>query len=487
MNPIETLKKPDLLRDQCFVGGRWIKGDKTVDVEDKATGERVAEVPYLGTEETKQAIDQAHQALPGWRAKNSIQRSALLRKWFDLMTANAADLAKLTTAESGKPLKEAEGEAAYAAAYIEWFAEETKRIYGDVIPNANPDQRIVVIKQGVGVCAAITPWNFPLAMITRKAGPALAAGCTIVIKPATETPLSALALASLAEEAGFPPGTVNVLTGDEVAIGKELTAHPDVRKVTFTGSTPVGKLIAKQSADTLKKVTMELGGNAPFIVFADADIDKAVLGAVAAKYRNAGQTCICTNRFLIHSKVFDEFTDKFSKQVAKLKVGSGFEPGVDVGPLISQEAVDKTRSFIADATEKGAEVNIGGRPHSLGRLFFEPTVITKATPKMRFFQEEIFGPVAPLYSFEEESEAIELANSTPYGLASYFYGRDIGRIWRVAEALDFGMVGVNTGLISNVMAPFGGVKESGYGREGSKYGLDDYMAVKYICLAGIES
>jgi succinate-semialdehyde dehydrogenase / glutarate-semialdehyde dehydrogenase len=481
MNPIETLKKPDLLREQCFVGGRWVKGDKTVDVEDKASGERIARVPYFGTEETKQAIDQAHEALAGWRKKTPVQRSVLLRKWFELMTANAGDLAKLCTAESGKPLKESEGETAYAAAYLEWYAEEAKRIYGDVIPNANPDQRIVVIKQGVGVCAAITPWNFPLAMITRKAGPALAAGCTIVIKPATETPLCALALAVLAEEAGFAPGTVNVLTGDEVAIGKELTGNPDVRKVTFTGSTPVGKLIAKQSADTLKKVTMELGGNAPFIVFADAD------GAIAAKYRNAGQTCICTNRFLIHSKVFDEFTDKFSKQVARLKVGSGFEPGVDIGPLISQEAVEKTRSFIADATQKGAEVTIGGRPHGLGGLFFEPTVITKATPKMRFFQEEIFGPVAPLYSFEDEGEVIELANSTPYGLASYFYGRDIGRIWRVAEALDYGMVGVNTGLISNVMAPFGGVKESGYGREGSKYGLDDYMTIKYICLAGIES
>jgi succinate-semialdehyde dehydrogenase / glutarate-semialdehyde dehydrogenase len=487
MNPIETLKKRDLLRDECFVGGRWIKGEKTVGVEDKASGEQIAQVPYLGTEDTKQAIAEAHQSLASWRAKTPVQRSAWLRKWFDLMTANAADLATLTTAESGKPLKEAEGEAAYAAAYVEWFAEEAKRIYGDVVPQANPDQRIVVIKQGVGVCAAITPWNFPLAMITRKAGPALAAGCTIVIKPATETPLSALALAALAEEAGFPPGTINVLTGDEIAIGKELTGNPDVRKVTFTGSTPVGKLIAKQSADTLKKVTMELGGNAPFMVFADADVDKAVQGAIAAKYRNAGQTCICTNRFLIHSKVFDEFTDKFSKSVARLKVGSGFEPGVDVGPLISQEAVDKTRSFIADATEKGAEVTVGGRGHSLGRLFFEPTVITKATPKMRFFQEEIFGPVAPLYSFEDEDEAVQLANSTPFGLASYFYGRDIGRIWRVAEALDFGMVGVNTGLISNVMAPFGGVKESGYGREGSKYGLDDYMAIKYICLAGIES
>jgi len=487
MNPIETLKRPDLLREQCFVGGRWIKGDKTVDVQDKATGERIAGVPYFGIDETKQAIEAARQALPGWRAKTPVQRSALLRKWFDLMTANVSDLAKLTTAESGKPLKEAEGEAAYAAGYLEWFAEEAKRIYGDVIPNANPDQRIVIIKQGVGVCAAITPWNFPLAMITRKAGPALAAGCTIVIKPATETPLSALALAVLAEEAGFPPGTINILTGDEIAIGKELTGNPDVRKVTFTGSTPVGKLIVKQSADTLKKVTMELGGNAPFIVFADADVDKAVQGAVAAKYRNAGQTCICTNRFLIHSKVFDEFTDKFSKLVTNLKVGNGFEPGVDVGPLISEEALDKTRSFIADATDKGAQVTIGGRPHSLGRLFFEPTVITNATPKMRFFQEEIFGPVAPLYSFEEEGEAIELANSTPFGLASYFYGRDVGRVWRVAEALDFGMVGVNTGLISNVMAPFGGVKESGYGREGSKYGLDDYMTIKYICVAGVES
>ncbi|MBV9273255.1 MAG: NAD-dependent succinate-semialdehyde dehydrogenase [Verrucomicrobia bacterium] len=487
MNSIETLKRTDLLRERCLVGGQWTNGNSTFDVFDKATAEKIASVPNFGADETKQAIDQAYKALSAWRAKTPVQRSALLRKWFDLAVANASDLAKLTTAESGKPLKEAEGEAVYAAAYIEWFAEEAKRMYGDVIPNASPDQRIVVIKQGVGVCAGITPWNFPLAMITRKAAPALAAGCTIVLKPAGETPLSALALAALADEAGIPAGVINLLTGDEIAIGKELTGNPLVRKVTFTGSTPVGKLIVKQSAETLKKVTMELGGNAPFIVFPDADIDKAVQGAIAAKYRNAGQTCICTNRFLIHSRVFDEFTDKFTKQVSQLKVGNGFEPGVDIGPLISQEALEKTKSFIADATEKGAEITFGGRPHSSGKLFFEPTVVTKAKPAMRFFQEEIFGPVAPLYAFEDEAEAVQLANSTPYGLAGYFYGRDIGRIWRVAEALEFGMVGVNTGLISNVMAPFGGIKESGYGREGSKYGLDDYTTTKYVCMAGIES
>src|ERR1700755_2832420 len=392
-------------RSEAYINGSWRSADKRFKVLNPFDQSVIAEVPDLGGAEAQEAVDAAHAAFPAWAAKTAKERAAVMRTWFDLMIADIDRLAALITMEGGKPLAEARGEAVYGAAFIEWFGEEAKRAYGRTLPSTAASKRYVTIKEAVGVCAAITPWNFPLAMITRKAGPALAAGCTIVIKPATETPLSALALAALAEEAGFPPGTVNVLTGDEVAIGKELTGNPVVRKVTFTGSTPVGKLIAKQSADTLKKVTMELGGNAPFIVFADADVDKGLQGAIAAKYRNAGQTCICTNRFLIHSRLFDEFTDKFSKHVAKLKIGNGFEPSVDIGPLISQEAVDKTRSFIADATEKGAEVTLGGRPHSLGPLFFEPTVITKATPKMRFFQEEIFGPVSPLYSFEDESEA----------------------------------------------------------------------------------
>jgi succinate-semialdehyde dehydrogenase / glutarate-semialdehyde dehydrogenase len=485
MNPIEQLKRQELFIDKALIGDSWVSTQETLPVYNKATGEKLADVPSLTAADAKHAIEQAHIAFDSWRSRTASERSKILRKWFDLITANAHDLAIILTAEGGKPLKEAEGEILYGAAYIEWFAEEAKRIYGDTIPQSNNDQRLIVIKQPVGVVGAITPWNFPNAMIARKVAPALAAGCTMVLKPPTETPLSAFALAYLGLEAGVPPGVFNVLTGNEIQIGGELTSNPLVRKITFTGSTEVGKILIKQSADTLKKFTMELGGNAPFIVFDDADVDKAVEGAMLAKFRNAGQTCVCANRMFVQSKVYDEFTEKFTKKVAQLKVGNGFEPGTEIGPLINQHAVTKMNELLTDAKQKGAKITLGGGPHSLGNLFYQPTVVTRADRKMRFFDEEIFGPIASIYSFENEAEVVKLANDTPFGLAGYFYSRDIGRIWRIAEQLEYGMIGVNSGLVSNVMAPFGGIKQSGFGREGSKYGIEDYLSIKFICMAGV--
>jgi len=457
-----------------------------VAVVNPATGETLAEVPKLSAEEVDEAVSFAHAAMREWQARTALERSKILRRWFDLMTAHADDLAKILTAEQGKPLAEARGEIAYGAAYVEWFAEEAKRIYGDTIPGPARDRRIIVIKQPVGVCAAITPWNFPNAMIARKIAPALAAGCAMVVKPAMQTPLSALALAGLAEEAGVPPGLFSVVTGDAKEIGGALTANQLIRKLTFTGSTSVGKVLLRQCADTVKKVTMELGGNAPFIVFADADLDAAVEGVMASKFRNTGQTCVCVNRLFVHAGVVEAFSAKLAGAVKKLKVGNGFDAGVEQGPLIDGKALAKVEELVADATAKGATVLAGGGRHSLGGTFYEPTILGNCTTGMDLAQEEIFGPVAPIFTFETEEEVIRLANDTSVGLASYFYSRDIGRIWRVAEALEYGMVGINTGLISNAMAPFGGVKESGMGREGSKYGIEDYLTIKYLCLAGLD-
>lgn len=482
-----TLKDASLLRDGCFIGGEWVAADSggTIKVDNPANGELVGSVPNVGAGETKRAIEQANAALPAWRARTAKERSAVLRRWFDLMMANQEDLAMIMTAEQGKPLAESKGEIAYAASFIEWFAEEGKRIYGDTIPPFTADRRIVVLKQPIGVCAAITPWNFPAAMITRKAAPALAAGCTMVVKPASQTPLSALALAVLAERAGVPKGVFSVVTGSASAIGGEMTSNPIVRKVTFTGSTEIGKKLMEQSASTVKRTSMELGGNAPFIVFDDADIDAAVKGAMASKYRNAGQTCVCVNRIFAQDKIYDAFVEKLSQAVRGLKVGDGFGEGVTIGPLINMAAVEKVEEHIADATAKGAKVAVGGKRHALGRTFYEPTVLTGTTPDMLIFREETFGPVAPVFRFKTEEEAIRLANDTEFGLAAYFYGRDIGRVWRVAEALEYGMVGINEGIISTEIAPFGGVKESGNGREGSKYGIEDYLEIKYLCMGGI--
>jgi len=448
-------------------------------------GSVVGTVPNMGSAEARQAIDQANLALPGWRARTAGQRSQIMRRWFDLIIANREDLATIMTAEQGKPLAESRGEISYAASFIEWFAEEGKRVYGDTIPSFSTDRRIIVLKQPIGVCAAITPWNFPAAMITRKAGPALAAGCTMVVKPASQTPLSALALAALADRADLPKGVFSVVTGSASQIGGEMTSNPVVRKLTFTGSTEIGKRLIAQSASTVKRTSMELGGNAPFIVFDDADLDAAVKGAMASKYRNAGQTCVCVNRIFVQDGVYDSFIERFSKAVGALKVGDGFDSDVTIGPLINEAAIEKVEEHISDAVAKGAELKSGGRRHSLGGTFFEPTVLIGATREMSVFKEETFGPLAPVFRFRTESEAIELANDTEFGLAAYFYGRDIGRIWRVAEALEYGMVGINEGIISTEVAPFGGVKESGNGREGSKYGIDDYLAVKYICMGGI--
>lgn len=481
------LKDPSLLRDLAYIDGAWTGADcdETFDVIDPATGRVLASVPSMGPSETKRAIEAARRALSGWRAKPAKQRAAVLRRWHDLMLANIHDLAAILTAEQGKPLHEAKGEITYAASFLEWFAEEAKRVAGDTLASPSDDKRIVVVKEAIGVCAAITPWNFPAGMITRKAGPALAAGCTIVVKPAEATPLSAFALAVLAERAGVPAGVFSVVTGDPQAIGAELTSNPIVRKLSFTGSTPVGRLLAAQCAATVKKVSLELGGNAPFIVFEDADLDAAVEGAVASKYRNAGQTCVCANRLYVHEKVYDEFAKRFARAVTELKVGNGFDPGVTQGPLINEAAVVKVESHLADAMSQGASVMTGGKRHSLGGTFFEPTVLTGVTAQMRIAREETFGPVAPLIRFGNDAEVIRLANDTEYGLAAYFYSRDIGRVWRVAEALEYGMVGVNTGLISNEVAPFGGIKQSGLGREGSKYGIDDYVEIKYLCIGGI--
>lgn len=480
-----ALKDPALLRERAFVAGEWqaADGGATLEVRNPATGALIGTVPAMGAAETRRAIDAANAAWPAWRKKTAKERAAILRKWHDLMIAHADDLALILTTEQGKPLVEAKGEIGYAASFLEWFAEEGKRVYGDTIPTPAADKRIVVTKEPVGVCAAITPWNFPAAMITRKVGPALAAGCPIVVKPAEATPFSALAMAVLAERAGVPAGVFSVVTGEPKAIGGELTSNPIVRKLSFTGSTPVGRLLMAQCAATVKKVSLELGGNAPFIVFDDADLDAAVEGAIASKYRNSGQTCVCTNRFYVHEKVYDAFAEKLTAAVAKLKVGPGTEAGVVQGPLINGAAVRKVEAHIVDALDKGARVTTGGQRHPLGHGFFEPTVLTGVTPDMKVAKEETFGPLAPLFRFSTEEEAIRYANDTEFGLAAYFYSRDIGRVWRVAEALEYGMVGINAGIISNEVAPFGGVKQSGLGREGSHYGIDDYVVIKYMCVA----
>jgi succinate-semialdehyde dehydrogenase / glutarate-semialdehyde dehydrogenase len=479
------LQDPSLLRQQCYIDGRWIDGDRRIDVTNPATGEHIGWVPALGALETREAIEAASRALPAWRARTAKERSALLRKWFELLLTHQNDLARIMTAEQGKPLAEARGEIAYAASFIEWFAEEGKRVYGETIPAPLSNQRIVVTKEPVGVCAAITPWNFPAAMITRKAGPALAAGCTMVLKPASQTPLTALALVALAERAGIPAGVLSVVTGSAAAIGGELSSNPLVRKLTFTGSTEVGRALMMQTASTIKKVSMELGGNAPFIVFDDADLDAAVEGAIVSKYRNAGQTCVCANRLYVHASVYDVFAQKLVAAVSTLKVGDGKEDGVRVGPLIDAKAVAKVEEHIADALAKGARVLCGGQRHALGQSFFEPTVLADVKPGVLMAREETFGPLAPLFRFETEDEVVAMANDTEFGLASYFYSRDLGRVWRVSERLEYGMVGVNTGLISNEVAPFGGIKQSGVGREGSHYGIEDYLTIKYTCMAGI--
>jgi succinate-semialdehyde dehydrogenase / glutarate-semialdehyde dehydrogenase len=483
-----SLQDQELFRRQAYIGGKWCDADNgaTLKVNNPATGEVLGTVPLMGAAETRRAIEAAKNAFADWSRKPAKERSLLLRRWHDLMLANIDDLGKLMTAEQGKPLTEAKGEVAYAASFIEWFGEEAKRVYGDTIPSPWNDRRLVVIKQPIGVCAAMTPWNFPAAMITRKAGPALASGCTMVAKPASATPYSALALAALAERAGIPAGVFNVLTGSSKAIGGELTSNPEVRKVTFTGSTEVGRELMKQSADTIKKLSLELGGNAPFIVFDDADLDAAVEGAIISKYRNAGQTCVCANRLYVQAGVYDAFAKKLVAAVAKLKVGNGFEPGVQQGPLIDNAAVEKVEEHIQDALSKGGHVLLGGQRHALGQTFFEPTVLADVTPQMKVAKEETFGPLAPLFRFQTDEQAIEMANDTEFGLASYFYSRDIGRIWRAAEGLQSGMVGINTGLISNEVAPFGGVKQSGLGREGSHYGIEEFVEIKYLCFGGID-
>ncbi|MCP5197196.1 MAG: NADP-dependent succinate-semialdehyde dehydrogenase [Gammaproteobacteria bacterium] len=483
------LKDSRLFHQQCYIGGSWVDADHqaTLSVTNPATGEMLGSVPKLSAIEVRQAIAAAQDAFAHWRARTAKERSTLLRRWFNLMLDHQEDLATLMTLEQGKPLTEARGEIAYAASFIEWFAEEAKRVYGDVIPPHQADKRIVVIKEPIGVCAAITPWNFPAAMITRKAGAALAAGCTMVIKPASQTPFSALALCELAERAGIPAGVLNVVTGSAQVIGAELTASPVIRKLSFTGSTAIGKQLMRECAGTIKKLSLELGGNAPFIVFDDADLDAAVEGAIISKYRNAGQTCVCANRILVQDGVYQAFADKLNRAVAtQLKVGNGLESGVTQGPLIDEAAVAKVEEHIADALSKGACVTLGGRRHELGGTFFQPTILTQVTAEMKVAREETFGPVAPLFRFTTEQDAIRMANDTEFGLASYFYSRDIGRIWRVGEALEYGMVGVNTGLISTEIAPFGGMKESGLGREGSKYGIEEYLEIKYLCIGGID-
>lgn len=482
------LSDPGLVRDRCYLGGEWVAADsgETIPVTDPATGEVLARVPRMGAPETRRAIDAARAAWPGWRARTAKERSAVLRRWSDLLLGNQDDLGALMTLEQGKPLAEAKGEVAYAASFIEWFAEEARRVYGDTIPAPNPDWRIVVTREPVGVTAAVTPWNFPAAMITRKAGPALAAGCPMVVKPATATPLSALALAALAERAGVPPGVFSVITGKSAEIGREMTTNPVVRKFSFTGSTEIGKQLMEQCSGTVKKVSLELGGNAPFIVFDDADMESAVDGAMASKYRNTGQTCVCANRFLVQGGVYDEFAERLADASSRLVVGPGLEGETQQGPLIDDAAVAKVEEHIRDAVDKGATVIQGGKRHPLGGTFFEPTVIANVNTQMKVAREETFGPLAPLFRFETDDEAVQLANDTEFGLAAYFYSRDIGRIWRVAERLEYGIVGINTGLISTEVAPFGGMKESGIGREGSHYGLDEFMEVKYMCMGDID-
>ena len=482
-----NLKDPTLFRQRCHIDGAWLDADQaeTIVIRNPATGEVLGTIPRMGGAETRRAIAAADAALPDWRAKTAAERAALLRRWYELMLANQDDLALIMTSEQGKPLAEAKGEITYAANFLEWFAEEGKRAYGEIIPPNGPDRRLLVTRGPVGVCAAITPWNFPAAMITRKAGAALAAGCTMLVKPASQTPFSALALAELATRAGIPKGVFNVVTGSARAIGAEICANTIVRKLSFTGSTEIGSQLIAQCAPTVKKLSMELGGNAPFIVFDDADLDAAVSGAMASKYRNAGQTCVCANRMLVQDTVYDAFAEKLAQAVAALKVGNGVEAGVTQGPLIDQPALAKVEELVADAVGKGARLLCGGKAHALGHSFYEPTILADVTPEMRLAREEIFGPVAPLFRFKDEAEAIRMANDTEFGLASYFYARDVGRIFRVADALEYGMVGVNTGLISTEIAPFGGVKSSGLGREGSRHGLDDYLEMKYVCIAGI--
>ena len=482
-----SLKDTKLFRQSCYVDGAWVnaRSSATINVDNPATGDVIGTVPKCGAAETRAAIEAADRALPAWRKKTAKERAAVVRRWYELMLEHQEDLARLMTIEQGKPLTESKGEVVYAASFLEWFAEEAKRVYGNTIPGHQADKRIVVIKQPIGVVACITPWNFPLAMITRKAGPAIASGCTVVLKPASQTPFSALALAELAERAGVPKGVLNVLTGAASEIGGEMTSNPTVRKLSFTGSTEVGKLLMEQCAKTVKKVSLELGGNAPFIVFDDADIDAAVEGAMASKYRNTGQTCVCVNRIYVQDGVYDAFAQKLSTAVSKLSPMNGLEPGANQGPLIDDKAVLKVEEHIADATKKGARVVLGGKRHARGGRFFEPTVIVDVTASMMVAREETFGPVAPLFRFKTEDEAITMANDTEFGLAAYFYGRDIARVWRVAEALESGMVGINTGLISTEVAPFGGVKESGLGREGSKCGIEEFLEIKYLCLGGI--
>jgi len=478
------LKNSGLFKQQVFIDGQWLEAEqnKSFAVINPATGETIAHVPSVSEQQVVKAVEAADQALQSWKQTTAKERSILLKKWYQLMIEHQEDLAIILSTEQGKPMTESRGEILYGASFIEWFAEEAKRTYGDVIPHDKQGRRLLVIRQPVGVVAAITPWNFPNAMITRKVGPALAAGCTVVIKPASETPLSALALVALAEEAGIPKGVINVVTGSAREIGGILTQHPLVRKVSFTGSTAIGKLLMQQCSSTMKKISMELGGNAPFIVFEDADLDKAVEGAIASKFRNSGQTCVCTNRILVQNSIYDTFVEKLAAAVAKLKVAPAFEPGAEQGPLINEKAVEKIQEHIDDATSKGAKVIYGGQRHQLGQTFFEPTVLTDVTPDMQVAQDETFGPLAPVFRFTEEAEAIRMANDTEFGLASYIYTQNLSRAWRVSEALEYGMVGINEGLISTEVAPFGGIKESGCGREGSKYGIEDYQELKYLCM-----
>jgi len=481
------ISNKELLKDKCYINGNWIKSNSNeiIEVNDPATLNIIGSVPKCGTDETKLAIEAANNALPSWKAKTAKERSLILKKWFDLIMLNQEDLAKIMTMEQGKPINESRGEIGYGASFIELYAEEGKRVYGETIPDPLPDRRIIIIKQPIGVVGAITPWNFPSSMITRKAGPALAVGCTIVIKPASQTPYSALALAVLAEKAGIPKGVINIITGSAKEIGLELSTNPIVKKLSFTGSTEVGKILLAQSASTVKKVSMELGGHAPFIVFEDANINEAVIGAMQSKFRNTGQTCVCANRIFVHADIYDKFIKKFANEVSKIKVGNGMEDNVASGPLIDENSLAKVKEHVEDAINTGAEIIIGGKMHSLGGNFYLPTILSNVTSKAKITYEETFGPVAPIYKFTSDEEVIRMANDTPYGLASYFYSRDIGRIWRVAEALEYGMVGVNTGLTSKAEVPFGGVKESGLGREGSRFGLDEYLEIKYINMAGI--
>ncbi len=479
------LTDPSLFHQQAYINSQWLDAKTTIEVTNPADNSVLGTIPNLGQSETNKAIAAAHAAMPEWRNKLAKERAAIMRRWFNLIMENQKDLAILMTAEQGKPLAESQGEIAYGASFIEWFAEEAKRVYGDVIPEPMPGRRIVVIKQPIGVVAAITPWNFPNAMITRKIAPALAVGCTVVVKPAKSTPFSALALAELAERAGFPKGVINIVTGNAKTIGAELATNPLVKKLSFTGSTSIGKLLMAQCADTVKKVSLELGGNAPFIVFDDANLDAAVVGAIASKYRNTGQTCVCANRLLVQEGVYDEFAAKLADAVHQLKVGDGLKGETQQGPLINMAAVEKVEEHINNAVSQGAKIVCGGKRHTLGGTFFQPTILTDVTPDMRIAGEETFGPVAPLFRFKTEEEAIALANDTPFGLAAYFYSRDLGRVWRVAEALEYGMVGINEGIISTEVAPFGGVKESGIGREGSKYGIDDFLEIKYMCMGGL--